>query len=112
MNDLPQCLEHTNANMSADDTQIETSGYDINVIAEKLNQDPENFSTWMSANKLTLNRTKTECIIIGSNERVKHIDTEPRLHITDREINRVKITKITWHNDRRKPQKIIECPSR
>ena len=60
INDIPQCLEHTNANMFADDTQIETSGYDINVTAETLNKDLENVLTWMSANKLTLNRTKTE----------------------------------------------------
>ena len=93
INDIPQCLEHTNANMFADDTQIETSGYDINVIAEKLNKNLENVSTWMSANKLTLNKTKTEYMIIGSNKRVKHIDTEPCLHVKDRKINRVKITK-------------------
>ena len=41
----------------------------------------------MSANKLTLNRTKTEYMTIGSKKRVKHIDTEPCLHIKDREIN-------------------------
>ena len=93
INDIPQCLEHTNANMFADDTQIETSGYDINVIAEKLNKNLENVSTWMSANKLTLNKTNTEYMIIGSNKRVKHIDTEPCLHVKDRKINRVKITK-------------------
>ena len=68
INDIPQSLEHTNANMFAYDTQLETSGYDINAIAEKLNKDLENVSTWMSANKLTLNRTKTECMIIGSNK--------------------------------------------
>ena len=93
INYIPQCLGHTNANMFADDTQIETSRYDINVIAEKLNNDLENVSTWMSANKLTLNRTKTEYVIIGSNKRVKHIDTEPCLQIKYREVNRVKITK-------------------
>ena len=93
INDIPQCLGHTNANMFADDTQIETSWYDINVIAKKLNNDLENVSTWMSANKLTLNRTKTEYVIIGSNKRVKHIDAEPCLQIKYREVNGVKITK-------------------
>ena len=58
-----------NANISVDDTQTETSGYDINVFAEKLNHDLENVSTWMSVNKLTLNRTKTEYMIIGSIEK-------------------------------------------
>ncbi|CAB3979227.1 Hypothetical predicted protein [Paramuricea clavata] len=51
--------------MFADDTQIETAGYDVNTIAEELNQDLENVSVWLSANKLTLNKTKTEYMIIG-----------------------------------------------
>ncbi|CAB4028643.1 Hypothetical predicted protein, partial [Paramuricea clavata] len=64
INDLPNCLEHTKVNMFADDTQIETAGYDVNTIAEELNQDLENVSVWLSANKLTLNKTKTEYMII------------------------------------------------
>ena len=87
--------------MFADDTQIETSGYDINLnaIAEKLNQDLENVSTWISANKLISKITKTKYMIISSNRRVKHIEIEPCLHIEDRKINRVKITKSLWLND-------------
>jgi hypothetical protein len=46
--------------MFADDTQIATSNSDINVILENLNTDLINVSTWMSANKLTLNNKKTE----------------------------------------------------
>ena len=74
INDLPQCLEHTNPNMFPDNTQIETSGYDIDVIVEKLNQNPENVSTRLSADKLVLNSTKTEYMIKGRNRRVKVID--------------------------------------
>ncbi len=93
INDLPNCLEHTKVNMFADDTQIETAGYDVNTIAEELNQDLENVSVWVSANKLTLNKTKTEYMIIGSNRRVNHINITPNIFIKDREINRVKTTK-------------------
>ena len=77
---IPQgsALGH-DANMFADDTQIETSGYDINVIVEELNQDQENVST--SVNKLALNRTKTEYAIKANNRKVKHIDVEPCLYI-------------------------------
>ncbi len=93
INDLPNCLEHTKVNMFADDTQIETAGYDVNTIAEELNQDLENVSVWLSANKLTLNKTKTEYTIIGSNRRVNLINITPNIFIKDREINRVKTTK-------------------
>jgi hypothetical protein len=50
--------------MFADDTQIATSNSDINVILENLNTDLINVSTWMSANKLTLNNKKTEFMVI------------------------------------------------
>ncbi len=80
--------------MFADDTQIEMAGYaDINRIAEELNRDLENVSIWLSANKLTLNKTKTEYMIIGSNRRVNRINITPNIFIKDREINRVKTTK-------------------
>ena len=84
---IPQgsALGH-DANMFADDTQIETSGYDINVIV-----DQENVST--SVNKLTLNRTKTEYAIKANNGKVKHIDVEFCLYIKDTEIIRAKNTK-------------------
>ena len=63
------------------------------MIAEELNQDLENVSIWLSANKLTLNKTKTEYMIIGSNRRVNNINIMPNIFIKDREINRVKTTK-------------------
>ncbi len=76
--------------MFADDTQIEKAGYDVNTIAEELTRDLEGVSTWLSANKLTLNKTKAEYMIIGSNRRVNHINITPNICIKDREINRVK----------------------
>ena len=64
---------HTRPDMFADDTQIATSNSDINVILENLNTDLINVSTWMSANKLTLNNKKTEFMVIGSNKRLGQI---------------------------------------
>ena len=70
INDLPKCLEHATASMFADDTQIETSSNDVSVMKHELNHDLENVSTWLSANKLTLNKMKTEYMIIGSKSRI------------------------------------------
>ena len=93
--DLPKCLEHATASMFADDTQIETSSNDVSVMKHELNHDLENVSTWLSANKLTLNKMKTEYMIIGSNKRLKHsqIDLEPHIRIGESRIDRVKTTK-------------------
>ena len=75
--------------MVADDTQIATSNSDINVILENLNTDLINVSTWMLANKLTLNNKKTEFMIIGSNKRLSQIDQEPSIFVGGIEIEKV-----------------------
>ena len=95
INDLPQCLERTSASMFADDTQVDTSDENINVIVENLNHDLEKVSTWMSANQLTLNHSKTEYMIVGSNRRINQIDIHPHIYIYigGRKVDRVKITK-------------------
>ena len=52
--------------------------------------DLQNVSAWLSANKLTLNKTKTEYnMIIGSNKGFKQIDQEPH-NIRGSRIDRVK----------------------
>ena len=58
INDLPNCLEHTQASMFADDTNLTCSGVSTAEIEYKLNSDLRNLSKWLEANKLTLN-TKT-----------------------------------------------------
>ena len=64
VNDLPNCLKHTRCNMFADDTQIDTSSNNIDSIANILNEDLINVSDWMKANKLSLNASKTEYMVI------------------------------------------------
>ena len=50
--------------MFADDTQIDTSGNDINTVTNTLNNDLKNVSDWLTVNKLSLNTKKTEYMII------------------------------------------------
>ena len=64
INDLPNCLEHSYPRMFADDTHLTFSGADIRDIDQSLNQDLENVSEWLAANKLTLNTSKTEFMLI------------------------------------------------
>ena len=52
--------------MFADDTQIGTASKDFNSITETLNNDLVNVSEWKAANKLSLNKEKTEFMISGS----------------------------------------------
>jgi len=94
INDLPKCLNAgTTPNMFADDTQIATSSDDIKVISDTLNKDLNNVAIWLSANKLTLNKSKTEYMVIGSKKRLSQVAIDPEISLGDFEIKRVVTTK-------------------
>ena len=60
INDLPNCLETTKANLFADDTNLTCEGFGPYEIEIKLNKDIENVHRWLTANKLSLNTKKRE----------------------------------------------------
>ena len=93
VNDLPNCLKYTSCNMFADDTQIDTSSNNIDSIANTLNEDLANVSDWMRANKLSLNASKTEYMVIGSHKRLHQTRGDPQITLGDNQIKRVKVTK-------------------
>ncbi len=70
--------------MFADDTQINTSSN---------NEDFINVSDWMKANKLSLNASKTEYMVIGSHKRLHQTQSDPPITLGDNQIKRVKVTK-------------------
>ena len=58
-----------------------------------------NICKWLKANKLSLNTVKTEFMIIGTSQRVGHLDIAPEttpyaLFVNDASIKRVKQVKI------------------
>ena len=79
--------------MFTDDTQIATASHDIEVITETLNSDLNNVASWLSANKLTLNNSKTEYMIIGSKKSLGPVTSDPAINVGNLEINRVETTK-------------------
>ena len=56
--------------MYADDTQITAQGDTISERENLLDRDIENLITWLRANRLSANATKSEFMIIGSNYRL------------------------------------------
>ena len=62
INDLPNCLRKTNANIFAEDTSLSCDGSSSDEIEHKLNHDLEMMDIWLNANKLTLNRKKKRII--------------------------------------------------
>ena len=60
INDLPNCLGHSQPRMYADHTSITFASNSVEEINECINSDLEEIRLWLAANKLTLNLTKTE----------------------------------------------------
>ena len=57
--------------MYADDTNLSVVGNNVLDIEQNLNQDLENVNEWLIANKLTLNQSKTEFMLIGPRQRIR-----------------------------------------
>ena len=64
--------------MYADDTHLTYASDNADNIQLHLNQDLENVHNWLRANKLTLNMTKTEFMLIGSRQRLSTLTESPR----------------------------------
>lgn len=62
--DLPECLDNARPRLFADDTNLTASGDSINDIEVTVNSNLENLKNWLMANKLSLNVTKTEFMLI------------------------------------------------
>ena len=93
--------------MYADDTHLTYASTNIPSIQTSLNRDLSNISEWLNANKLTLNMTKTEFMLIGSRQRLSNITVPPALEINGACLKQVTSTKslgviinenLTWSN--------------
>ena len=58
-----------------------------------LNQDLANVNQWLIANKLTLNQSKTEFMLIGSRQRLRTFQSAPNLTINGTPIKQVSQAK-------------------
>ena len=59
--------------MFAHDTNIPTSAATFDELQHSVNYDLKNINQWLLANKLTVSLTKTEFMIIGSDNRIRNI---------------------------------------
>lgn len=55
--------------MYADDTHVTYAGSDLHLIQSSLSHDLEKLSKWLVSNRLTLNATKTEFMLIDPRQR-------------------------------------------
>ena len=93
INDLPNCLSISKPRMYADDTHLTFASNCVDTIIVVLNRDLAKVNEWLVANKLTLNASKTEFMLIGSRQRLSTFDKSPSLSIDDKSIKQVSSTK-------------------
>ena len=79
--------------MYADDTYLTHADKDVNIIQSCLNEDLLNNSKWLIANKVTLNMTKTEFMLIGSRQKLNTLTGSPVLNINGTLVNQVSLSK-------------------
>ena len=79
--------------MYADDTHLTYAGDCVDNLQLYLNQGLENVLNWLRANKLTLNRIKTEFMLIGSRQRLSTLAVSPTITIYDNQISQVTTAK-------------------
>ena len=74
INDLPLSLKFQKVNLYADDTIISFSTNYIYIIKNAVNEDLMLLKTWLNENKLSLNVTKIQSLLIGSRYRIKALE--------------------------------------
>lgn len=93
INDLPNCLVNSAPHMYADDTHLTYASNNVENIESNLNQDLAKVSDWLIANKLTLNKSKTEFMLIGSHQRLSTFENSPNLVLDNSSIKQVTDSK-------------------
>ena len=79
--------------MYAGDTYWTLAGNIADSFKLNLNKDLPSVSQWLLANRLTLNKSKTEFMLIGSRQRLRSFVHSPSLKIGGAQISQVPITK-------------------
>ena len=92
-NDLPNYLMHPQPRMYADGTSITYASNSVEEIERCVNIDLDRIRTWLAANKLTLNTTKTEFLLIGARQRLSTVERNPVIEINQFPIKQVSTSK-------------------
>ena len=75
MNDIPTCLQHTQASLFADDTAIYCAASSPDELQCKLNEDLDHLKVWLNNNRLSLNLLKTKFMLVSNSQRLKKFES-------------------------------------
>ena len=75
INDLPQVVKASTVSMYADVTSLALKSQDISQLNETINDDLRRLDSWMQGNKLSLNVSKTQSILICTKPKHQKLKT-------------------------------------
>ena len=93
INDLPNCFNSGTAAMYADDTTVTFSADDTASLELQINKELECLNKWLVVNKLSLNVSKTEFILVTTRQRQAFINSALSININGKPIRQVKTAK-------------------
>lgn len=74
INDLPNCLSsNSTARSYADDTNITIAAGNFTELEKRINHELDNVNNWLISNRLSLNSSKTEYMIVASNYKLGNL---------------------------------------
>ena len=79
--------------MYADDTSLTVASDNANILEWQMNHDICEVNTWLKANKLNLNVTKTKYMIIASRHRIRSLGHQFRIEVCNQPLKREKVYK-------------------
>ena len=91
MNDISKCSKILSFILFADDTNLFYSHKDADVLVKTMNQELRKITSWLSANKLSLNVKKTHFMIFKTKR--KKLNQTLSIEINNQKIPKVKCTK-------------------
>ena len=74
-------------------THLTFASNHVTLLEENMNNELTKVSEWLIANKLTLNRSKTEFMLLGSRQRLRTLSGPLSLSINGDSIKQVEFTK-------------------
>ena len=82
INDLPSIFSNCNVQLYADDTVIYTSQSTLPLIQSTLQSNFNQLEAWLSANKLLINKTKTNTMLFGTKQNLASKTINESINIT------------------------------
>ena len=79
-------LTHIPEYMRTDDTRLTFASNDVAYVEENMNDDLTKITVFLSAHKITLNKSKTEFMLIGSRQRLNTFNRLPSFTIDSNSI--------------------------